>query len=294
MKMAMAKRLQLRAESMSVLATGVAVACLGSCFRNIIGVELENPFGEDTNDLPAAETHEQFRRHILLLSDPGAWQVPRTKDTMSYGFEELRNASGRRVSLKQHLHSTGNLDSHGHHGPDLAKDMKATDTAGAANGPGPQNPQTSPKSHGPGHEPGVQSHHGGEHFFADPKQVEILERWLSRQSSMLESFLTKQQALMEQMLRFRNVEARAWQTTNQICSEVLSPAGEGFERALGLHSRGLLLHQRDATEARKWGRTLRPCNGLASASDAEAFGLKPGDHPDGASQAAAAPEARFS
>ena len=165
-------------------------------------MELENPFGEDTNDLPAAETHEQFRHHILLLADPGAWQVPRTKDSFSTGFEQLRNASGRRVSLKQHLNSTAHLDS------DLAKDMKATDTAGEANGPGPQNPQTSPKSHG--HDPGHgQSPHGGQHFAADPKQVEILERWLSRQSSMLESFLTKQQALMEQMLRFRNVEARA-------------------------------------------------------------------------------------
>ena len=183
--------------------------------RNIIGVELENPFGEDTNDLPAAETHEQFRHHILLLADPGAWQVPRTKESVSYGIEHLRNASGRRVSLKQHLHSTANLESpHGQHGPE-----KATDTAGDANGPanGPnQNPQSAKAQgfhggHGHGQDPGAQGqgHHGGEHF-ADPKQVEILERWLSRQSSMLEIFLTKQQALMEQMLRFRNVEARAF------------------------------------------------------------------------------------
>ncbi|CAE7943440.1 unnamed protein product [Symbiodinium necroappetens] len=184
----------------SALLTYISIVCVMSL--NIIGVELENPFGEDTNDLPAAETHEQFRHHILLLADPGAWQVPRTKDSFSTGFEQLRNASGRRVSLKQHLNSTAHLDS------DLAKDMKATDTAGEANGPGPQNPQTSPKSHG--HDPGHgQSPHGGQHFAADPKQVEILERWLSRQSSMLESFLTKQQALMEQMLRFRNVEVKA-------------------------------------------------------------------------------------
>jgi len=196
----------------SALLTYISIVCVMSL--NIIGVELENPFGEDTNDLPAAETHEQFRHHILLLADPGAWQVPRTKESVSYGIEHLRNASGRRVSLKQHLHSTANLESpHGQHGPE-----KATDTAGDANGPanGPnQNPQSAKAQgfhggHGHGQDPGAQGqgHHGGEHF-ADPKQVEILERWLSRQSSMLEIFLTKQQALMEQMLRFRNVEVKA-------------------------------------------------------------------------------------
>ncbi|CAE7530622.1 unnamed protein product [Symbiodinium sp. CCMP2592] len=262
----------------SALLTYISIVCVMSL--NIIGVELENPFGEDTNDLPAAETHEQFRHHILLLADPGAWQVPRTKESVSYGFEQLRNASGRRVSLKQHLHSTANLDSPGRqHGPE-----KATDTAGDANGPanGPnQNPQSAKAQgfqggHGHGHDPGAQGqgHHGGEHF-ADPKQVEILERWLSRQSSMLESFLTKQQALMEQMLRFRNVEARSsapnFKGTPRHSLLLLLSAGEGFKWALGLHSRGLLLHQRDATEA---------------------SGLKlPSDHPDRALQAAAAPEA---
>ena len=52
-------------------------------------MELENPFGEDTNDLPSLETHEEFRASIMALADPHAWMVPRIKGSASMDFENL-------------------------------------------------------------------------------------------------------------------------------------------------------------------------------------------------------------
>ncbi|CAE7252974.1 unnamed protein product [Symbiodinium natans] len=187
----------------AALLTYISIVCVMSL--NIIGVELENPFGEDTNDLPAAETHEQFRHHILLLADPSAWRIPRTKETASFEFETLRNASGRRVSLKQHLNNTGHLDAWSKDPKDIkdtkdtkdTTDMKAIDTDHRETNQGP--PQLPSPQHSPSH---VQLQD------LNAKQTEILERWLSRQSTMLETFLTRQQAFMEQMARTRNVEVR--------------------------------------------------------------------------------------
>ncbi|CAE7737829.1 unnamed protein product [Symbiodinium pilosum] len=171
----------------AALLTYISIVCVMSL--NIIGVELENPFGEDTNDLPSLETHEEFRASIMALADPHAWMVPRIKGSASMDFENLRDHSGRRVSLKQHL-SQAHLEEHWPRSD--PKDVKATD---AANGE-PQSHQQSPS---PKSAP------------ADLRQVqvEVLEQWLSRQSTMLETFLTKQQSLIEQMAKYRHVEVRS-------------------------------------------------------------------------------------
>ena len=57
---------------------------------NIISLELENPFGEDHNDLPANEVHDHFRDSLLVLSDPDNWQVPRLLQNATLDFGHLK------------------------------------------------------------------------------------------------------------------------------------------------------------------------------------------------------------
>jgi len=162
----------------SALLTYVSIVCVMSL--NIIGVELENPFGEDKNDLPAVETHEEFRSSILALTNPDLWHVPRTKALME--SKSLKDKSGRRISLSQHLL-----------GKALEDDFPAT--------PVPASPQNKDGS------PGYVAPVG-----IAPAQLEILERHLNKQSAMLETYLARQQALIEMQSRpseTREVKASA-------------------------------------------------------------------------------------
>ena len=90
-------------------------ACLLTCVSvvsvislNIISLELENPFGEDNNDLPANEVHDHFRDSLLVLADPDNWQVPRLLPTASLDFGHLKvRRDSHRNTLSDHMNRDG-------------------------------------------------------------------------------------------------------------------------------------------------------------------------------------------
>merc|ERR1712196_442641 len=49
---------------------------------NSIAIELENPFGEDDNDLPATETQRILNRELLLLLRPSTLRTPGLSGTV--------------------------------------------------------------------------------------------------------------------------------------------------------------------------------------------------------------------
>mmetsp|Transcript_116634 Transcript_116634/g.341385 ORF Transcript_116634/g.341385 Transcript_116634/m.341385 type:complete len:596 (+) Transcript_116634:89-1876(+) len=72
---------------------------------NSIATELENPFGEDANDLPAKEIQQDFNKRLLLLIRPGTVRTAHLSKQAA--FEETRDAKetglslGKRVLLSQ-------------------------------------------------------------------------------------------------------------------------------------------------------------------------------------------------
>lgn len=57
---------------------------------NSIATELENPFGEDDNDLPAKEIQQDFNKRLLLLIRPGTVRTARLSNAAA--FEETKEA----------------------------------------------------------------------------------------------------------------------------------------------------------------------------------------------------------
>lgn len=68
--------------------TFISIVCIMSI--NLIATELENPFGDDTNDLPVHEFHEEFVGLLTLLLDPRLHEVPQLKPTMIWDPNQLR------------------------------------------------------------------------------------------------------------------------------------------------------------------------------------------------------------
>eukprot|EP00747_Dinoflagellata_sp_TGD_P145644 gnl/TRDRNA2_/TRDRNA2_176605_c0_seq7.p1 gnl/TRDRNA2_/TRDRNA2_176605_c0~~gnl/TRDRNA2_/TRDRNA2_176605_c0_seq7.p1 ORF type:complete len:525 (+),score=69.56 gnl/TRDRNA2_/TRDRNA2_176605_c0_seq7:63-1637(+) len=52
------------------------VTCTGVLSLDMIANELENPFGEDDNDLPCFEMQHMMNSHLLTLLNPDMWTVP--------------------------------------------------------------------------------------------------------------------------------------------------------------------------------------------------------------------------
>ncbi|CAK9005692.1 unnamed protein product [Durusdinium trenchii] len=156
---------------------------------NIISLELENPFGEDHNDLPANEVHDHFRDSLLVLSDPDNWQVPRLLQNATLDFGHLKK---RRDSQRNTI-------------ADFLKE--ATD---------PQKPEVlllpfpeQAKEGGYGGEglarPGdlesCETHaaHAAQVAAAQEARLfQYLEKGLERQALLLETFLAKQTGIFEQ------------------------------------------------------------------------------------------------
>ena len=163
-------------------------ACLLTCISvvsvislNIISLELENPFGEDNNDLPANEVHDHFRDSLRVLADPDNWQVPRLlpSATLDFGHLKVRRDSQRNtiadflktdVSEVQDVALEVNVvDVH-------ASEVEKRETKERAESVQLRVPEQSL------------------HF----QHVQVLERGLEQQAALLEAFLARQNDILEQ------------------------------------------------------------------------------------------------
>ena len=182
-------------------------ACLLTCVSvvsvislNIISLELENPFGEDNNDLPANEVHDHFRDSLLILADPDNWQVPRLLPTASleFGHLKVRRDSQRNTIadfLKTDAQDVGFevtvIEDAQSEVLDKVKETKETRTERA--------------------ERAESVHLRVSDQSLQFQSFQILERGLEQQAALLEAFLAKQNEILEQQNAFvmRCLESKA-------------------------------------------------------------------------------------
>merc|ERR1711937_743887 len=71
----------------------------------LISSELENPFGEDPNDLPCFSMQREVNRKLLVMLDPAVWRIPGLLDSAcDYNTMAQQNPAGR-LSLQQYYNS---------------------------------------------------------------------------------------------------------------------------------------------------------------------------------------------
>ena len=165
-------------------------ACLLTCISvvsvislNIISLELENPFGEDNNDLPANEVHDHFRDSLLVLADPDNWQVPRLLPSASLDFGHLKvRRDSQRNTIADFL-----TERDGHDGHDVAFEVNVIE-AESFQIEKPEKPERS------------ESVQLRVPVSAVPEQSQNfhLERGLEQQAALLEAFLARQNDILEQ------------------------------------------------------------------------------------------------
>eukprot|EP00927_Polykrikos_kofoidii_P002565 TRINITY_DN11022_c0_g2_i2.p1 TRINITY_DN11022_c0_g2~~TRINITY_DN11022_c0_g2_i2.p1 ORF type:complete len:618 (+),score=81.05 TRINITY_DN11022_c0_g2_i2:60-1913(+) len=82
--------------------TLISVACMRSL--DLIAAELEQPFGDDPNDLPTYEMHCEFVDDLIMLVNPDTWRVPRLLATAATRFDELSTnaAKSKQLSLQEY------------------------------------------------------------------------------------------------------------------------------------------------------------------------------------------------
>jgi len=70
---------------------------------DLTAVELENPFGEDPNDLPMFELHHEMVQDLILIANPETMKLPRLTEQVKMDHKRL-SLSGRDyiVSLQQY------------------------------------------------------------------------------------------------------------------------------------------------------------------------------------------------
>eukprot|EP00930_Biecheleria_cincta_P032180 TRINITY_DN22335_c0_g1_i1.p1 TRINITY_DN22335_c0_g1~~TRINITY_DN22335_c0_g1_i1.p1 ORF type:complete len:457 (-),score=75.45 TRINITY_DN22335_c0_g1_i1:477-1847(-) len=56
---------------------------------DLIGVEIDAPFGEDPNDLPMWELHGEFLSDLHTMLNPQSWRLPRMMEGSKTSYEEL-------------------------------------------------------------------------------------------------------------------------------------------------------------------------------------------------------------
>mmetsp|Transcript_17731 Transcript_17731/g.41122 ORF Transcript_17731/g.41122 Transcript_17731/m.41122 type:complete len:653 (-) Transcript_17731:54-2012(-) len=85
---------------LAALGTFFSVLCMVGL--DLIASELENPFGEDANDLPVKEIHSQMIRILMLYLRPKTWKVPRLMPHAVTNFKDLQaDKAEHRQSLMQ-------------------------------------------------------------------------------------------------------------------------------------------------------------------------------------------------
>merc|ERR1712046_263893 len=79
----------------------ISVICMLSL--DLIASELENPFGEDPNDLPAFSMQYDMNRNLLLMLNPEAWKVPQIEPKTLQKYDALaRQRTEDLISLHQY------------------------------------------------------------------------------------------------------------------------------------------------------------------------------------------------
>jgi len=71
------------------LFTLIATTCM--CSLELIAAELDNPFGDDPNDLPCFAFQEDMNAGLLLCLDPATELIPELLPTACLSYEELRS-----------------------------------------------------------------------------------------------------------------------------------------------------------------------------------------------------------
>mmetsp|Transcript_88124 Transcript_88124/g.197097 ORF Transcript_88124/g.197097 Transcript_88124/m.197097 type:complete len:578 (-) Transcript_88124:43-1776(-) len=84
--------------------TLISIVCMKGL--DLISAELENPFGEDTNDLPTWEMHHEMNHDLVLLLDPATKNVPRLLPTARLSHEAMCELTAQqRTGLKEYQES---------------------------------------------------------------------------------------------------------------------------------------------------------------------------------------------
>eukprot|EP00930_Biecheleria_cincta_P054835 TRINITY_DN4122_c0_g1_i1.p1 TRINITY_DN4122_c0_g1~~TRINITY_DN4122_c0_g1_i1.p1 ORF type:complete len:288 (-),score=48.01 TRINITY_DN4122_c0_g1_i1:208-1071(-) len=74
------------------------VACVSLASLDLISVEIENPLGDDLNDLPVHDIHQRMNRDLLMLLNPATWQVPRLTTDADFDLgKSASNKAGQRA-----------------------------------------------------------------------------------------------------------------------------------------------------------------------------------------------------
>jgi len=82
------------------VATCVSIVCMKG--MDLISGELENPFGDDPNDLPCFQMHHTMNKDLVLLLNPTTWTIPRLLPTAITDYKVLESENlHHRNSLQQ-------------------------------------------------------------------------------------------------------------------------------------------------------------------------------------------------
>jgi len=88
-------------DSLCLSFTVVSMMCMLGL--DLIASELENPLGDDPNDLPALELQHEMNRNLMCLLQPRTWEVPRLTEKALLEFEDLAAQNTKdRTSLEQY------------------------------------------------------------------------------------------------------------------------------------------------------------------------------------------------
>lgn len=83
------------------VATLTSVTCMKGI--DVIAIELENPFGDDPNDLPTMTMHTMMNRDLVLLVHPDTWTIPRLEKCAKMTYQALARANREdQLSLDQY------------------------------------------------------------------------------------------------------------------------------------------------------------------------------------------------
>jgi predicted membrane chloride channel (bestrophin family) len=85
------------------LFTFICIVCV--YVVDLIATELENPFGDDTNDLPVHDFHRDFNGLLVLLLEPALRNPPKLSARFEQSYEVLRECWQERknLSLEQYM-----------------------------------------------------------------------------------------------------------------------------------------------------------------------------------------------
>lgn len=65
------------------------ISCVCLLGLDLIASELENPFGDDPNDLPCMEMQIEINHALTLMLNPRTWQIPKLLPTAHTDYDEL-------------------------------------------------------------------------------------------------------------------------------------------------------------------------------------------------------------